>query len=764
MRRFAELRAEFAAIFQKRMMLIALIAIMFVPFLYAGVYLYAFKDPYGELDHLPVAVVNLDKGATHDGKALTVGKDFVKKLKEKATFQWHFVTNKEAQEGLKNQKYYMVIRIPENFSKNATTLMDDHPKHLELEYIPNKAYNFLASQISSSAVEKMKEEVSATITETYAEDMFNSVAKVSDGLKEASDGAGKLRDGSQTLTDKLNEVSSGAPKLYDGSQTITGKLGELNAGASKLYSGSQELSGKLGEVSAGAPKLYDGSQMITKKLGELSGGAAKLYEGSQQLAGKLDEISQGVPKLYEGSQQVSKGASDLATGLPQWKSSAEQVSNGAQTTAKEAKQVESGLEELNTKLDTLPEPYKSQMKEAVQALIKGNKQVVGGAEQVAGGTSLLAKKAGDISDGANKLAAGSSQLTEKLGELKTGAPLLAAGANQLKDGLNQVSVGSSQLAVGSGQLTEKLGELNAGALLLANGANQIADGLSQLTSGSNQLAAGSSQLTEKLGELKTGAPQLADGSKQILDGQNELTTKLGDAAKETGDVKGSDEKYNMFAKPVEVTTHSFGEVDNYGTGVSPYFISLGLYVGALLLSVIYPLREAAGIPKNGFRWFASKYTVLLIVGVMQSLIIDAVVLFGLDFKVQSEPRFVLFTLITSIAFLSLIQFLVTTFGDVGRFAAIIILILQLTTSAGTYPIEMVNKAMQAFGPLVPMTYSVAGFKAVITSGDYSFMWHNAGVLAMWALGCILCTNIYFQLLHRRCFKKVQPGTDAGAQA
>ncbi|WP_028402525.1 YhgE/Pip domain-containing protein [Ectobacillus panaciterrae] len=728
MRRFAELRAEFAAIFQKRMMLIALIAIMFVPFLYAGVYLYAFKDPYGELDHLPVAIVNLDKGATHDGKELTVGKDFVEKLKEKATFQWHFVTNKEAQEGLKNQKYYMVIRIPENFSKNATTLMDDHPKHLELEYIPNKAYNFLASQISSSAVEKMKEEVSATITETYAEDMFNSVAKVSDGLKEASDGAKKLNDGTVAAKD-------GSIQIRDNLKTLAEKSIEFQKGTTDLSSGLSQLQQGQQKLQAGAIQVQDGTNKISNGLNSTLPG--------------IDEMSQRVPELEKGSEQLKAGAVQLQGGAKDWQSKANDLSSVAEQTAKGAKDVQDGITELTKQLQrflsdpNLPQDQKTALETALNQLNAGSKQVADGSAGVSRGVSGLAKNTNKIIDGATGLVNGATQINDGHKKLAEGVSKLHDGQHQLAEGATNLANGQNEFMQGFQLFGSKLGEATAGSVQLVDGSNKFADGT---------------------GQLAKGSTDLTDGMSKLQDGSGELSGKLHDAADETGKVKGSDEKYNMFAKPVEVTTHSFGEVDNYGTGVSPYFISLGLYVGALLLSVIYPLREAAGIPKNGFRWFASKYTVLLIVGVMQSLIIDAVVLFGLDFKVQSEPRFVLFTLITSIAFLSLIQFLVTAFGDVGRFAAIIILILQLTTSAGTYPIEMVNKAMQAFGPLVPMTYSVAGFKAVITSGDYSFMWHNAGVLAMWALGCIFCTNICFQLLHRRCFKKVQPGTDAGAQA
>src|SRR5699024_521191 len=130
------------------------------------------------------------------------------------------------------------------------------------------------------------------------------------------------------------------------------------------------------------------------------------------------------------------------------------------------------------------------------------------------------------------------------------------------------------------------------------------------------------------------------------------------------------------------------------------------------------------IPSSGFEWFLRKFGVLAIVGVLQALIACAILMLGLGIEVQSVPKFLLFAIITSLTFITLIQFFVTVLDDPGRFIAIIILILQLTTSAGTFPLELIPKVLQPINLLLPMTYSVAGFKAVISSGDYSALWQN----------------------------------------
>ncbi|AIE78480.1 phage infection protein [Bacillus cereus] len=197
-------------------------------------FLWAFWDPYKQLDDLPVAVVNLDKGAVFDGKPIEVGKGLVDNLKDNTSFKWEFVSEKEAKKGMEGRKYYMLVRIPDDFSSNATTLLKDEPKPLNLEYIPNESLNFLSSQIGGTAIEKIKGEVASTLTKTYAEKMFDSIQDVSKGLAGGAEGASKLHDGSSELHD-------GSSKVTDGLHTLQGKSGEMKDGVQKLADGSNYI-------------------------------------------------------------------------------------------------------------------------------------------------------------------------------------------------------------------------------------------------------------------------------------------------------------------------------------------------------------------------------------------------------------------------------------------------------------------------------------------------------------------------------------------
>ncbi|HDR7918040.1 TPA: YhgE/Pip domain-containing protein [Bacillus toyonensis] len=897
------LRKEFTEIIKSKKILIPIIAVLFVPILYAGMFLWAFWDPYKQLDDLPVAVVNLDKGAVFDGKPIEVGKGLVDNLKDNTSFKWEFVSEKEAKKGMEGRKYYMLVRIPDDFSSNATTLLKDDPKPLNLEYIPNESLNFLSSQIGGTAIEKIKGEVASTLTKTYAEKMFDSIQDVSKGLADGAEGASKLHDGSSELHD-------GSSKVTDGLHTLQGKSGEMKDGVGKLFNGSGKvtaglntLNGKTGEMQIGIGKLVDGSGKVTdglhvlnsnagigklvdgsgkvtdglitlnSKTGEMQKGIDELHDGSEKVTGGLNklvsksgelktgttDLSNGMGKLAEGQSQLEKGSQEIQKGLQDLNSNVQKSAAGleemqskvpsilntvnekidgaganvnqlnelTQSTAGDAKNAAQEVANLQKQIESLPKEYQEQLQPFITTAVKSTVTVQQKAAGVAGGTNKLNEEvkqltgeihqttnglqnklpnpagvktlAGGVEkltnaqnefvskfhgfgegldkakigadklkdgsvqliDGVTQLQSGSGKVTAGLGQLSAGANQMAGGVNQLADGSSQVtgglgtlSVGVTKLADGSSQVTGGLDTLSAGANQMAGGVNQLANGSDQVTTGLSTLSTGSTQLIDGVNKLADGSGKVTDGLVKVNDGSGELAEKLGEGAEKTGEVKGTNKTFDMFANPVKVTTEKLAEVPNYGTGFTPYFLSLGLFVGALLLSIVYPLRDTVGVPKSGFSWFISKFGVLLSVGIIQAIVADVILLFGLGVEVQSIPYFILFSIVTSLAFIALIQCLVTAFGDAGRFIAIITLIIQLTTSAGTFPLELIPKFLQPFNTWLPMTYSVSGLKAVVSSGDFNFMWQNIGILMIFIVVLSLGTIASLTWMHKRQFRNV----------
>ena len=188
-------KREWSALFKDKKMLISVIGILFIPIMYSGMLIWANWDPYSHLDTLPVAIVNNDVGAKLDGEKLQLGNELVDKLKDSKELDFQFVDKKTGYQNLKENKVYLLVEIPKNFSESATTLMDDEPKKLKLKYVTNEGFNFLSAQISESAVQQIKTSLSEKITETYAETMFETMTKMADGFSSTDEAAGKLKDG-----------------------------------------------------------------------------------------------------------------------------------------------------------------------------------------------------------------------------------------------------------------------------------------------------------------------------------------------------------------------------------------------------------------------------------------------------------------------------------------------------------------------------------------------------------------------------------------
>jgi len=710
---------EFSNIVRNKKLLVPIIAVLLVPLLYSGMFLWAFWDPYDKLDQIPVAVVNLDEGTELEGKQIQVGNELIDNLKNDDNFKWTFVDNEKAMKGLKNQDYYMAVRIPKDFSKNAATVTEDSPKKLTMEYIPNEGFNFLSGQIGGTAAEKIKEKIANTISRTYVETIYDSIGELTDGISKASDGSSKLDKG-------VGDAKDGSTKLSNGLKELSSKSVELKEGVGKLDDGSkQELNG-LTQYTSGVSKVNDGLKQLESNAGPLGSGINQLAQGSNQVNDGLSQLNGKMPALQDGSAQLLEGSKSISLGLKEW-------NKGATSAAAGAQQVAAGIEQLQKEmaplLASLPAEQQAVYKAKIEALVSGSKSVSTGISQLSAGAEKL-------SAGGESLSGGAQKLNDSHKELATGVSKLAKGQSEVSNGLNQLNDKAPLLVNGINQLSAGAHQLNDNSSKLLGGMNQISNGISTLNGNTPQLVSGVDQ-------LKDGSIQLEDGLTKIKDGTSELSSKLGDAKSKTSDVSTNDEQLDMYSDPVTLEKDSVNAVPNYGTGFTPYFLSMGLYVGGLLLSVVFPLREAASKPRNPFSWYAGKTSILIGVGIIQSLVASFALISLLGLDVKSLPYYLLISLVASFAFLALIQMLVTVFGDAGRFLAIIALILQLTTSAGTFPLELVPDFLQHFNAFLPMTYTVSAFKAVISTGDFSFMWQNVGILAGFIVLFSSITLMYF---------------------
>ncbi|MGG0788850.1 YhgE/Pip domain-containing protein [Peribacillus simplex] len=607
---------------------IALIFLLVVPLIYSGFFLAGYWNPYGKLDQLPVAVVNLDKGSEMDDKPVEAGDDFVEQLKKQKELDFHFVTAKEANTGLKEGTYYMVVTIPEDFSENVTTLMDKKPETAKLLYSVNPGKNFVASQISSTAVEKMTAKINASITKVYSEGILSKFQDVSNGLADAGDGAETLHQGTA-------DAKSGSEKLNDGIQ-------DLNDGVQKLHTGST--------------RLLDGQEALADGAKGLSTGSQNLHSGMKQLSDAHDSLENGMNEVSKGVENWSAGNAKLMQGQ-------EQAADTADTLKKQ----------LDAYMKSHPDAIKDQDFKQIVALSEG------------------------LSEAATTLHAGQKQLGEGAAKVADGQETVQTGMNAFGDKMAQATSGAKQLNEGSEELANALFKWK-------NGFSTLHAGIESLAGGSSQLASGSTELQDGLASLETGS--------------SKLSTKLNEAADKTASLQYDDSTTSMFSEPVQLVQSNLSEVPNYGTGIAPYFLSLAFYVGGIMASNILPLGRRQNLKVTGTVHFTNKLMLVYVIGLIQALLVDAVVLLGFHLHVASVPVFILSSIIVSFTFMTFILMLVTVFGVVGKFAAVTLLVFQLATCGGTFPGELGMSLLTKIGQFLPMAHSLKELQEVISLGGW----------------------------------------------
>lgn len=786
--------AELKAIVAKPHNIVVMLAVMCVPLLYAGMFLYSFWDAFGETGKLPVAVVNQDQGAKISGKTLNAGKDLVNQLKKNKEFKWKFVSEKEAQNGFHNNKYFMTVRIPASFSKNATTLADGTVKPAHLIYRLNADYNFIASRMADAGVKELKSRVSAEITKTYAQSMYQQLDKLTEGLEQASSGSKKLAKGSKSELDGLNtlksgfkSLASGTAQLKSGTTQLANGAGQLNTGAGTLNAGIKQYTRAVsGQIVPGAAQLTDGlntlnsgiqSQNLVGQVNTLNSGMQAFATTISQLQTKLsssidpNEIgeqavqtarSQGLEQ--KSGTSASQLATTVTTGISQSINSSETqkaVSDGIQknqelTAALEPLFIAMIEKEHPGMTDNVAKSYADELmaqqlpsladsiaKNATQAIsTEVTKQSTMIASQVQPALQQTAEQT--INQTASSTAAQiksglSSNFAQKDPStgltLNAAAQQLAAGTDQLagSGGVPLIASSVSQAAQGANQLTSGLNQLNSNSASLASGAATLAQSTGKLADGANNLTSGVTSLASGQNKLASGTQQLASGSRKIYQGNTDLGTSLSAAQAQLAKTPTGKTHAQQFATPVHASNQSHQSVDTFGSGFTPYFISLGLYVGALLLTIIFDLGRPSGQATSGWSIALSKFVITMLMSIGQSLLIDVIVLKGLNLHVSNPLLFISYTLLTSMSFMAIIEWLAGSFDNEGRFAAIVILILQLVSSGGAYAIELIPKWLQHVANFLPMTYSVNGFRAIIDGHQPALLSFNATALWIFVL-------------------------------
>lgn len=616
---------------------VVIIAVLLVPFMYSFFYLKAYWNPYGKgnIDNLPVAVVNKDSGDK--------GKELIDNIKESKKLKLSIVSNDEATDGLNDGKYYAIISIPKDFTSSMNSASSTNKRHATITYSPNQKSNYLSSQIINTVVLTVEKNLDNTVNSKIVENL-------SDKLK--------------AVPTQLNTISTGFGKLSEGTS-------QIENGASELKSGSEQLKNGINEAYNGSKTITDG---VNASIENLKNDKSEAID-TQTLNNIKNQVTSSVNATFTDTYKNAIGVQAVETVKAQYENNINLLKQGILANISAF-----GITD-------------------VDAYCNSSSVNPGLANYCSSYLGLVSLN--------NQLNDSSSVIYQSI----YNTAITSAQKSAVQTASNVSETVAKQVATSAKETATN--KSIASLTPLQEGLNSLTSGLAKLNTGSNDLYNG----TVKLNEGTTTLNNSVKASKVELD------NKINSTKSEMKKVDGLS-KYSKM--PIKAETKEVNKVSSYGTAFSPLFISIALWVGSLMLfMVLYFDKEKRfgllGIDskkrvKRTLAYHGLASASGLILGILLQLL--------LDFSITNVLLYYVSIILIANCFLAIVEFLIETFGDIGKFIALIILVLQLAAAGGTFPIETVTKGFRWLHPLLPMTYTINLLKESLVSVENNLLTQN----------------------------------------
>lgn len=616
---------------------VVIIAVLLVPFMYSFFYLKAYWNPYGKgnIDNLPVAVVNKDSGDK--------GKELIDNIKESKKLKLSVVSNDEATDGLNDGKYYAIISIPKDFTYSMNSASSTNKRHATITYSPNQKSNYLSSQIINTVVLTVEKNLDNTVNSKIVENL-------SDKLK--------------AVPTQLNTISTGFGKLSEGTS-------QIENGASELKSGSEQLKNGINEAYNGSKTITDG---VNASIENLKNDKSEAID-TQTLNNIKNQVTSSVNATFTDTYKNAIGVQAVETVKAQYENNINLLKQGILANISAF-----GITD-------------------VDAYCNSSSVNPGLANYCSSYLGLVSLN--------NQLNDSSSVIYQSI----YNTAITSAQKSAVQTASNVSETVAKQVATSAKETATN--KSIASLTPLQEGLNSLTSGLAKLNTGSNDLYNG----TVKLNEGTTTLNNSVKASKVELD------NKINSTKSEMKKVDGLS-KYSKM--PIKAETKEVNKVSSYGTAFSPLFISIALWVGSLMLfMVLYFDKEKRfgllGIDskkrvKRTLAYHGLASASGLILGILLQLL--------LDFSITNVLLYYVSIILIANCFLAIVEFLIETFGDIGKFIALIILVLQLAAAGGTFPIETVTKGFRWLHPLLPMTYTINLLKESLISVENNLLTQN----------------------------------------
>ena len=656
--------------------LIVVIGVCIIPSLYAWFNIAANKDPYGNTANIKIAVANNDAGTENDMLGnLDVGGQIVDTLKENDSLGWVFVSEDKAISGVKSGEYYAAIVIPDNFSESMVSFLSGKIEQPEFDYYLNEKKNAIAPKITDTGANTIQQQVNTEFVSaaagTVADILNGSVSGIgtklddvqNDILTKISTVSDNLKEYEKAL-DSFNKTVDSSNRLIEKSKKSMATVkSDANSGVNSIKNGTDSLTLVRNDIADFANDLGAGiskAQNSLAKVNTKSGiNLGKISSKTESIHGQFQEMITSVESIIDKNSEMLTTLKEINKKYP-----SDSLTNLINELDSQNSKYKTILQKLRTGSDSINDATTTSVK-AVESISK-----------------IIEKNTKDIH---------SSKVTVENG--------IMTGLNTSLDTFSNIQGTLSGILKGVGPATDNVVTL-----------------MDQLE---NSLDSAKKALSSTGSSIKKVQERL---DKANVDISVVKTSKIYEKLKDMTNLD-SDKVASFMSSPVKLKTETFYSVENYGTAMTPFYTNLAIWVGGIVLIAIFKMEVDKSEKIKNFtptQAYFGRWMLFILVGFVQALIICLGDIFILKIKCQHPILFVVAGLVAAFVYVNLIYALSLTFKHIGKAVSVILVILQIPGSAGTYPIEMTPGFFQAIHPLLPFTYGINAMIEAIagTYGHY----------------------------------------------
>ena len=651
-------RNDIKEVFRKTNTWIIIVGLIFLPSMYAWPNILSSWDPYGHTNNIKVAVTSEDDGATVDGKELNLGKSLVEGLKNNKNLDWQFVSNKQqAEDGVRIGDYYASIVVPKNFSQDMTSVSRTEPKRATIEYTVNEKINAISPKITNSGASAIANNISKNFVETangiIFEKLHEAGVKFEENLpsiEKAKEEIFKLNDNFSTYESTLSELIGKVEYGYNILNNVQNTLPEIDRVATNSIMIADKAGITINNIQGFNERLLPIINNHLNVVEEVSKEANVIAKELQQKPDKTEEIK-ARQKALDSRLQASTERLQLVKNIFEYfnKLSNERLFNNQLERVTTLSNDITTIKEVNNNIYNKMDHYDEIADTVKEEFVNKSARV------------------NEVSSNMN------SKLNVEV------APLISQVLSKAEVNIDKVS----------GIISGAQGELPAVERKLSETEVKISNAYGKLLSLQAQMPSAKSKiqkLTDKIKKADSGIDK------------NQLFNLLKVDYKQQAE---------FFANPVKLQENKLYHIENYGSAMTPFYTVLSIWVGSLLMSSLLTTKVEDEEKKyKPYQKYFGRGLLFVIISLFQTLIITLGDMYVLGTQATSPYRFVLYALLISLLFSSIIYTIVCILGNVGKAVCIVLLVLQLGSSGGTFPIQMTSEFFQALYPKVPFTYSI----------------------------------------------------------